>query len=109
MAAASNGKPRFLIHDNDGIFAQFGARVKVERDGRIRRYSCHLDRWLHELIGIEGLPITYGAPNASPQVERLMRTLRGEALDHFIFLSAGHFRRVAAEFIRYYNGTLRLP
>ena len=33
-----------------------------------------------------------------------MRTLRGEALDHFIFLSAGYIRRVVAKFIRYYNG-----
>jgi hypothetical protein len=55
-------------------------------------------------MGIEGLPIPYGAPNASPHIERLMRTLRHEALDHFIFLSVNHVRRVATEFIRYYNG-----
>ena len=32
-----------------------------------------------------------------------MRTLRTEALDHFIFLSADHVRRVVKEYIRYYN------
>ena len=33
-----------------------------------------------------------------------MRTLRQEALNHFIFLSADHIRHAVAEFIRYYNG-----
>jgi putative transposase len=48
--------------------------------------------------------IPYGAPNASPYVERFIRTLREEALNHFIFLSIDHIRRVVAEYIRYYNG-----
>ena len=33
-----------------------------------------------------------------------MRTLREDALDHFIFLGVEHLRRVVAEFVRYYNG-----
>jgi hypothetical protein len=53
---------------------------------------------------IEGLPIPFGAPNASPHVERLRRTLREEALDHFIFLCTDHIRRVVTEYARYYNG-----
>jgi hypothetical protein len=75
----------------DGVFAEYGS------------YRCHLDRWLDEVIGIRGLPIPYGSPNASPNVERFMRTLRQEALDHFIFLSADHIRRVVHEYVRYYN------
>ena len=63
-----------------------------------------LDRWLHEVIGIKGLPIPYGAPNASPHIERLVRTLREEAPDHLIFRSAEQVRRVVSEFIFYYNG-----
>ena len=55
-------------------------------------------------MGIEGLPIPYGAPNASPHIERFMRTLRQEALDHFIFLSAERIRRVVSEIVKYYNG-----
>ena len=96
--------PRFLVHDNDGIFGQYGRRVSVERNGKIRSYRCHLDQWLGEVMCIEGLPIPYGAPNASPYVERFNRTLREEALNHFIFLSVDHIRRVVAEYIRYYNG-----
>ena len=94
----------FLVHDNDGIFGQYGTRATVERNGKRRSYRCHLDRWLDEIMGIDGLPIPYGAPNASPFVERFNRTLREEALNHFIFLSVDHIRRVATQYIRYYNG-----
>jgi putative transposase len=96
--------PRFLIHDNDGIFGQYGNRVTVEQDDSTRSYRCHLDRWLNEVVGIEGIPIPYGAPNTSPNIERFVRTLREEALDHFIFVTVDHIRRVVAEYVRYYNG-----
>ncbi len=97
-------EPGFLVHDNDGIFGQYGKRVTVARGDRTRSYRCHLDQWLGEVMRIEGLPIPYGAPSASPYVERFNRTLREEALDHFIFLSVARIRRVVREYIRYYNG-----
>lgn len=103
-ATSWDTRPRFLVHDNDGIFGQYGRRATVERNGKRRSYRCHLDKWLDEIMGIEGIPIPYGAPNASPYIERFIRTLREEALNHFIFLSVDHIRRVAAEYIRYYNG-----
>jgi hypothetical protein len=90
-------------HDNGGVFGQFGRHITVEEKGRRRSYRCHLDRWLHQVMGIEGLPIPYGAPNASPHVERFMGTLRQEALDHFIFLGADYIRRVVLEYVRHYN------
>jgi len=96
--------PRFLLHDDDGIFGQFAQPVKIEQGGHVRSYRCHFDRWLHEVIGTKGLPIPYGAPKASPHVERFMRTPRCQAIDHFIFLSTDHIRRVVLAFIRYYNG-----
>ena len=66
-------------------------------------FRCHLDRWLSTTMDIEGLPTPYHAPNANPNVERFHRTLREDALNHFIFLGASHVRRVAREFIEYYN------
>jgi len=96
--------PRFLVHDNDGIFGQYGRKLAVEGDDRKRSYRCHLDRWLDEVMGIKGIPIPYGAPNASPHIERFIRTLREEALDHFVFFGLAHIRRVLSEYIRYYNG-----
>ena len=104
QATGSDNAPRFLVHDNDGIFGQYGSRVTLEHGDRMRSYRCHLDRWLGEVMCIEGIPIPYGAPNASPHVERFNRTLREEALNHFIFLSVDHIRRVVAEYICYYNG-----
>ncbi len=103
-ATGSDIAPRFLVHDNDGIFGQLGRPVAVQRDGKTRSYRCHLDQWLGEVMCIEGLPIPYGAPNASPYVERFNRTLREDALNDFIFLSVDHIRRVVAEYIRCYNG-----
>jgi transposase InsO family protein len=95
--------PRFLIHDNDGIFGQYPKRLTSMEDGKKRSYRCHLDRWLYEVMGIEGIPIPYGAPNANAHLERFNRTLREDALNHFIFIGISHIRRVLAEFVEYYN------
>jgi transposase InsO family protein len=94
--------PRFLIHDNDGIFGQY--RDGKQRGEKCLRYRCHLDLWLREVMGIQGIPIPYGAPNANPYVERFNRSLRDEALNHFIFLSARHVLQVCREYVNYYNG-----
>jgi hypothetical protein len=93
--------PRFLVHDNDAIFGQY--RDGQRRGEKGRRYRCPLDLWLAEVMGIQGLPIPYGAPHASPYVERFNRTLREEALNHFIFVSPGHILRVCQQFVEYYN------
>jgi putative transposase len=101
QATAWARSPRFLIHDNDGIFGQFGNRRPRGKKGR--RYRCHLDLWLADVMGIEGIPIPYDAPNANPHVERLNRTIREEALNHFIFLSVKHVLRVCRDFAEFYN------
>jgi len=102
QATAWGKAPRFLLHDNDGIFGQF--RDRKRRGERQRRYRCHLDAWLADVMGIEGIPIPYGAPNATPHIERFNRTLREEALNHFIFMSVQDVLRVCAEYKDFYNG-----
>ena len=94
--------PRFLIHDNDGICGQF--RDRKRRGEKGRRYRCRLDLWLADVMGIDGIPIPSGAPNATPHVERFNRTLREEALNHFICLDVKHVLRVCREFVAYFNG-----
>ncbi|MBN1655326.1 MAG: transposase [Deltaproteobacteria bacterium] len=59
--------------------------------------------WLEKTMGIEGIPIPYGAPNANAYLERFNLTLRVEALDHFIFFCEKHIYRVIKEYIKYYN------
>ena len=54
-------------------------------------------------MDIKGLPTPYHAPNANARVERFHRTLREDALNHFIFLNAAHVGRVVREFIEFYN------
>jgi hypothetical protein len=94
--------PRFLLHDNDGVFGQF--RDPKPRGKNGRRYRCHLDLWRADVMGIEGIPIPYGAPNASPHIERFNRSLREEALNHFIFPNVKHIRRACAAYRDFYNG-----
>jgi putative transposase len=101
QATAWGKAPRFLLHDNDGIFGQYPDRKRRGEKGR--RYRCHLDVWLADVIGIEGIPIPYGAPNANPHVERLNRTLREEALNHFIFWDVKHVLRVCRDFAEFYD------
>lgn len=103
-ATAWGEGPRFLVHDNDRIFGQYRHPRRVEWHGRTRRCRCQLDRWLGEVLNVTGIPIPYGAPNVSPHVERFNRPLREEALDHFLFVSVAHIRRVVNAHVAYYNG-----
>ena len=86
--------PRFLLHDNDGIFGQYRVRPG---------FRSALDEWLSRVLGARGLPIPYGAPNANAFLERFAGTLRRECLDHFLFVSEDHLRRVVGEFVLYDN------
>jgi hypothetical protein len=51
-----------LIHDNDAIFGQFDSRKKKQK---VKNYRCAFDMWLDKTMGIEGIPIPYGAPDAN--------------------------------------------
>jgi putative transposase len=61
---AFDSGPRFLIHDNDGMFGQLGRRGRGKR-----RFRCHLDRWLSKVLGVRGISTPYGAPNANAFLE----------------------------------------
>jgi transposase InsO family protein len=97
-----NNVPRFLLHDNDGIFGQY--RDGQKRGEKRLGYRSYLDLWLREVMEIQGIPTPYGAPNAHAHVERFHRSLREEALNHFNFLNARHILQVCREYVNYYNG-----
>ncbi len=99
--SAFDCSPRFLLHDNDGIFGQFGCS-REGSDGK--RHRCHLDLWLGQVLDVKGIPTPFHTPNANAHVERFNRTLREDALNHFIFLDEDHIRRVVREFVAFYNG-----
>jgi transposase InsO family protein len=96
-------QPKFLLHDNDGKFGQFGRPLRVENEGK--RVSCRsaFDEWLCQEMGIRGIAIPYGAPNAAAHVERLIGTLRRECLDRMLIWNERHLRHVLSEFLAWYN------
>ena len=101
--ACFEAQPKFLLHDNDGKFGQLGRPLRVESAGK--QVSCRsaFDVWLLQEMGIRGVPIPYGAPNASAHIERLIGTLRRECLDRMLIWNEGHLRGILKEFINWYN------
>ena len=116
--------PEYLVHDNDKIFGQYHQRrrrrksivvdgdgqpvgtatvVGAGADGEGRKFRCHLDEWLHDIMGIEGLPIPYGAPKANAFCERMIKSVRTELLNHFIFWNEEHLRRALKKYFEYFN------
>ena len=96
-------QPTFLLHDNDGKFGQLGRPLRV--DNARERVSCRsaFDMWLRQEMGIRGILIPYGAPNAAAHIERLIGTLRRECLDRVLIWNQRHLRCVLTEFIGWYN------
>ena len=101
--ATGEKAPRFLIHDNDGIYGQCRSEARDKGTGRRRRYRCALDYWLALVMNIKGIPTPYKAPNANAHLERWVLSLRTEALNHFVFLGERHLRSVVDEYVTYYN------
>ena len=77
-------QPKFLLHDNDGKFGQFGRPLRVENAGKRVWCRSAYDEWLWQEMGIRGIAIPYGAPNAAAHIERLIGTLRRECLDRML-------------------------
>lgn len=85
-AFPENTAPRYMIRDRDGVYGDiFRGRMKA--------------------MGIEEVVIAPRSPWQSPYVERLIGTLRREALDHIIVRDEQHLRRVLREYLGYYHGS----
>jgi putative transposase len=76
--------PRFLICDNDG------------------KYGPLFDHAV-EGAGITLIHTPPYAPQANAICERFMGSVRREFLDHILILSEGHARRLAKEYVLYFN------
>jgi len=76
--------PRYLLRDRDHIYgASFRQRVQ------------HME--------IEEVVIAPRSPWQNPYVERLIRSIRRECLDHVIILHERHLRQLLTEYFRYYH------
>ena len=101
--AAFDGEPKFLVHDNDGMYGQLGKPVTVEVGGK--KVSCRsaFDVWLADVMGIRGIPTPYHAPNAQAHVERFIGTLRRELLDRILVWNERQLATVVNEYVRWFN------
>src|SRR5271169_1779593 len=78
--------PTYLVRDNDRAYGQaFTRRVRT--------------------LGIRDHPISPRSPWQNPYVERLIRTLRRDCLDHVLILGEKHLRWVLTVYSTYYNET----
>jgi transposase InsO family protein len=101
--ACFDSQPKFLLHDNDGKFGQFGRPRRIEIEGNSISCRSAFDVWLWQEMGIRGIATPYRAPNAAAHMERLIGTLRRECLDRMLIWNEGHFRCVLKEFVNWYN------
>jgi transposase InsO family protein len=75
------GQKKTLIYDNASQFTNIN------------------NRW----YDIKGVNICTAAPNMNTYAERLVGTVRLEALDLFLLLSEKQVRKIVSEFVLYYN------
>ena len=76
--------PRYLLHDRDAIY---GEKVK-------RRMSA---------LGIEEVITAPRSPWQNAYVERVIRSIRRECLDHVIVLNERHLKRILRDYFIYYH------
>lgn len=77
-------RPRFLLRDNDG---KYGARFAQ----------------VAEASGITVVRTPVRAPRANAIIERFLRSVRQECLDHLLLLGARHLRRALGEDVADFN------
>ena len=104
--ASFDGEPKFIMHDNDGIYGQLGQPVTREVNGNSVSCRSAFDAWLASTRGIRGIPTPYHAPNAAAHIERFMGTLRRELLDRILVWNEGQLRTVVNEYVHgWYNNS----
>ncbi|MBF0420826.1 MAG: DDE-type integrase/transposase/recombinase [Magnetococcales bacterium] len=79
-----NTAPRFLLHDRDPVF-------EAECKKTIRS------------MGVEEVITAPASPWQNPYVERMIGSVRRDALDHVIVLNEDHLKRVMEGYLAYYH------
>ena len=77
-------QPRYLIRAND---SKYGPRFAQ----------------LAAASGITVVRTPVRAPRANAIIERFLRSVRRECLDHLLLLGEGHLRRALGEYVAYFN------
>jgi len=53
--------------------------------------------------GLEMIKIPYKSPNLNAHCERVVRSIKNEALDYFIVFGEDHLNHIVSEYLTYYN------
>ena len=77
-------QPKYLIRDRDAVYG--------------REFRTKLAK-----VGVASVRTPIRAPRANSVAERVVRTIRQEALDHMIVLNERHLHAILSEFSAYYN------
>ncbi|MEN1705334.1 MAG: integrase core domain-containing protein [Planctomycetota bacterium] len=80
-----NKPPMMLMHDRDPRF------MGRSFDG------------LLQVMGVPVQPLSPGVPNLNAHMERWIRSIKNECLDHFIVFGEKHLRYLVDEYVDYYN------
>jgi putative transposase len=75
---------KYLIHDRDPLFTEAFKAILGER-------------------GVECVKIPAQSPNCNSYAERFVKTIRHEALNHFVIFGERHLRYVVKEFMAHYH------
>ena len=75
---------KYLIHDRDPLFTEAFKAILGER-------------------GVECVKIPAQSPNCNSYAEPFVKTIRHEALNHFMFFGDRHLRYVVKEFMAHYH------
>jgi transposase InsO family protein len=76
--------PKYLLRDNDAIYGE-AIRGKIDA------------------LQMQEVKISPHSPWQTPYVERVIGSIRRECINHMIILGEHHLRRIAAEYVGYYN------
>ncbi len=88
-----------MVFGEDGISA---AHLIHDRD---TKFTKQFDG-IFESDGLEVIKLPYRSPNLNAFCERVVQTIKFEALDYFVVFGEDHLNHIVSEFVEYYN-TLR--
>jgi len=79
-----------------------GQRFRFHIRDRDTKFTASFDA-VFASIGIETIRTPVRSPRANAYVERFVRTVRHECLDHLLVVSRRHLQSVLDEYVRHYN------
>ncbi len=87
------------------VFGEDGISVTHLIHDRDTKFTKQFDG-IFESDGLEVIKIPYRGPILNAHCERVVQTIKFEALDYFVVFGEDHLNHIVSEFVEYYN-TLR--